>query len=111
MSDSTRVLFDAPGPRARMRYRILAVVGALVVLAIAYVGGARLDGRNQPTAARWDWILTSSAWNNSLLPGLWDTLRAAAIAIVLAMILALVLAMARMSEIAPVRWVAGVVVE
>lgn len=111
MSDSTRVLFDAPGPRARMRYRILAVVGTLLVLAIAYVVYTRLDEKNQLTAARWDWILTSSAWNNYLIPGLWDTLRAAAISIVLAMILALVLAMARMSEIAPLRWVAGVVVE
>lgn len=111
MTDTTRVLFDAPGPRARVRYRILAIVGVLLVLAAAYVVYLRLDEKGQLTAARWDWVLTASAWNNYLLPGLWDTLRAAAISIVLSMVLALLLALARMSEIVPLRWAAGVVVE
>lgn len=111
MSDTTRVLFDAPGPKAIVRYRILAGVGILFVLALAYVVYLRLDAKDQLTAARWDWILTASAWNNYLIPGLWDTLRAAAISIVLAMILALLLALARMSDIAPLRWAASVVVE
>lgn len=111
MTDTTRVLFDAPGPRARLRYRILAGVGILLVLALAYVVYVRLDEKDQLTAARWDWVLTASAWNNYLIPGLWDTLRAAAISIVLAMVLALLLALARMSEITPLRWAAGVLVE
>lgn len=111
MTDTTRVLFDAPGPRARVRYRILALVGVLLVLAVAYVVYLRLDEKGQLTAARWDWVLTASAWNNYLIPGLWDTLRAAAISIVLSMVLALLLALARMSEIVPLRWAAGVVVE
>lgn len=111
MSDTTRVLFDAPGPRARMRYRILAVFGALLLLGFLYVIYVRLEAKGQLTAARWDWILTSSAWSNYLIPGLWDTLRAAAISIVLAMMLALFLAMGRMSDFAPLRWVSGVFVE
>ena len=111
MSDSTRVLFDAPGPKARMRYRIMAIVGALLILALLYLVYGRLEEKEQLTAARWDWVLTSNAWTNYLLPGLWDTLRAAAISIVLAMIFALALAMARMSDIAPLRWVAGAFVE
>lgn len=111
MSDSTRVLFDAPGPKARMRYRILAVVGALLVLGIAYLVLTRFQEEGQLEAARWDWILDSSSWTNYFLPGIWDTLRAAAIAIVLSMILALILAMARMSELLPLRWLASMVVE
>ncbi|MCK0114130.1 amino acid ABC transporter permease [Ornithinimicrobium sp. F0845] len=111
MSDTTRVLFDAPGPKARMRYRIMAVIGALIILGVLYVVYGRLDEKGQLTAARWDWILTSNAWTNYLWPGIWDTLRAAAISIVLSMVLALALAMARMSDLAPLRWLAGIVVE
>ena len=111
MSDTTRVLFDAPGPKARVRYRIMAVVGALLILGVLYVIYGRLDEKSQLTAARWDWVLESSSWTNYLLPGIWDTLRAAAISIVLSMVLALLLAMARMSDVAPLRWLAGVIVE
>lgn len=111
MSDTTRVLFDAPGPKARTRYRIMAVIGALAILAVLYVVYVRLDEKGQLTAARWDWVLTSNAWTNYLLPGIWDTLRAAAVAIILSMVLALLLAMARMSDLAPLRWVASVIVE
>ena len=111
MSDSTRVLFDAPGPKARMRYRILAIVGSLLVLALAYVVLTRFQEQGQLEAARWDWILDPSSWTSYLLPGIWDTLRAAAIAIVLSMILALLLAMSRMSDVLPLRWVASMFVE
>lgn len=111
MSDTTRVLFDAPGPKARVRYRILAVIGLLLLAGLVYVVYGRLDEKEQLTAARWDWVLTGSAWNNYLIPGIIDTLRAAAIAIVCASVLALALAMARMSDLAPLRWLAGIIVE
>jgi glutamate transport system permease protein len=105
------VLFDAPGPRARRLHRILTGVGVLLALGLAWVVLERLIEREQLTAARWDWLLTGTAWTNYLLPGLFDTLRAAAIAIVLSMVLALALAMARMSELAPLRWAASIFVE
>ncbi|WP_109473553.1 amino acid ABC transporter permease [Ornithinimicrobium cavernae] len=111
MSDTTRVLFDAPGPKARLRYLIMTVIGVLLVLAFLYVIYGRLEEKGQLSAARWDWVLTSSAWTNYLIPGIWDTVRAAAISIVLSMILALILAMARMSDLGPLRWVASVIVE
>lgn len=110
-NETTRVLFDAPGPKARRRYAVLTVLGALVVLAVGYLIYQRLDEKGQLTAARWDWIFTSVAWNDYLIPGIWDTLRAAAISIVLSMVLALLLALARMSDLRPVRWVASIVVE
>lgn len=111
MSDPTRVLFDAPGPKARRRHLIITLLGALAVAAMAWWVLDRLADRNQLTVERWGWVLDSSSWTNYLLPGLVDTLRAAAIAIVLSMLLGLVLAMLRMSDIAPLRWAAGVFVE
>lgn len=111
MSDTTRVLFDAPGPKARIRYRIMAVVGVLLLAAILYVVLDRFQEKGQLTAAKWDWVLGASAWKNYLIPGIIDTLRAAAIAIVCASVLALALAMARMSDVKPLRWLAGIMVE
>lgn len=105
------VLFDTPGPKARRLHLILTVVAVVALLGLAWVVYGRLEERNQLTAARWDWIITGNAWTNYLLPGLLDTLRAAGIAIVLSMVLALGLALARMSEIAPLRWAAGIFVE
>lgn len=108
---SATVLFDAPGPKARMRHRILALIGLVGVLAIAYWIYGRMEEKNQFTEARWSPFLTWSAWDNYLIPGMLATLRAAAIAIVISVVLALALAMARMSDIRPLRWAAGVFVE
>lgn len=105
------VLFDAPGPRARRLHHIFTGIGILVVLALGWVVFQRLDEKNQLTEERWSWVLTGNAWTNYLLPGMWDTLRAAGVAIVLSMVLALLLAMARMSDVAPLRWLAGLFVE
>ena len=105
------VLFDAPGPRARRLHNLLTVVGVLLLLGLAWIIVGRLIEKDQLTAGRWDWILTGNAWTNYLLPGIFDTLRAAAIAIVLSMALALMLAMARMSDLAPLRWAASIFVE
>lgn len=111
MSAGTRVLFDAPGPRARRRHLMLAGLGGLVVLAFLAWLVNRLYERNQLTADRWDWLLTGRAWTSYLVPGLVDTLRAAVIAIVLSSILGLLLALARMSDITPLRWVSSIFVE
>lgn len=108
---SSRVLFDAPGPRARARHRVLAVIGLLGVLVVLYWVYGRMDERNQFAAEKWSPYLTWAAWDNYLIPGILATLRAAAIAIVISMVLALLLAMARMSDIRPVRWLASVFVE
>lgn len=108
---SSRVLFDAPGPRARLQHRILAAVGVIGLLAVVYWIYGRMEERNQFEADKWSPFLTWAAWDNYLVPGVLATLRAAAIAIVVSMVLALLLAMARMSDIRPVRWAAGVFVE
>ncbi|NHN56795.1 amino acid ABC transporter permease [Calidifontibacter sp. DB0510] len=108
---SAGVLFDAPGPKARRRHLILTGVGVLVVLAIAWVIFQRLADKNQLTSAMWKPFLQSSTWTSYLLPGLWGTIKAALISILLAGLLGGLLALARMSEIGPLRWIASVWVE
>lgn len=108
---SAGVLFDAPGPKARMRYRILGVVGAVVFLGVLGLLVLRLNDKGQFRSELWTPFTEWDYWSSYLLSGLWGTLKAAVISILLAALLGFGFALARMSEIAPLRWIASVLVE
>jgi glutamate transport system permease protein len=109
----TMVLFDVPGPKARVRYVIVAVVGALTVLAFlaAVIRGLANPENNQLTAAKWKPFLTADAWTAYFLPGLGRTLLAAAIAMVLSLVLGILLGVGRLSGNGVIRAACGVFVE
>ena len=52
----TAVLFDVPGPRARTRYRLAAVAGGLIVVAILGFVLLRFAQSGLFDAEQWDWI-------------------------------------------------------
>lgn len=108
---SSSVLFDAPGPRARARHRLIAVGGGIVLAGLlAYVLVAL--GRNgELTAAKWSPFLEWSTWRYYLLLGLANTLKAAALSIVLALVFGIVFGVGRLSDNRSIRWVSGLVVE
>lgn len=106
-----QVLFDAPGPKTIVRYRIMAVVGSLLIAVVLGWILWKMWEKDQLTAAKWSPFLEASTWQNYYIPAFWDTIRAAATAIVLSMIFGLALAMGRMSDVAPIRWVTTVFVE
>jgi len=107
----TSVLFDVPGPRARVRNRVISavtvVVGALVLWAVV----ARLAAKGQLTSAKWQPFLTADLWQTYVLPGIVGTLTAAAISIVLALILGLLLGVGRLSPTKVISPVCAVIVE
>ena len=105
------VLFDAPGPRARIRNRLVTGVTVAVLAALVWVVIARLAGKGQLTAAKWKPFLTADLWRTYVLPGIQGTLTAAALSIVLALILGLLLGVGRLSPVAGVRWPCAVIVE
>ena len=70
MSAEASVLFDAPGPKARRRYLVIAVVGGLGLLALLYLVIRALAAKGQFTAAKWSPFLESVTWTSYLLPGL-----------------------------------------
>ncbi|MEH3141251.1 MAG: amino acid ABC transporter permease [Mycobacterium kyogaense] len=105
------VLFDAPGPRARIRNRLISAITVVVVLAIAWVVYARLDAKGQLTAAKWEPFLTPDLWRTYILPGIEGTLTAAAVSIALALVLGFLLGVGRLSTNRPIRWVSSVIVE
>jgi glutamate transport system permease protein len=110
MSEQT-VLFDAPGPRAMRRYRIMAGVGGALSLAVLAWVLAKLGEKGNLSAAKWSPFVHADTWTQYIIPGLIGTLKAAAISIVLASVLGLLLGTGRLSAVAPVRWVSSVVVE
>ena len=106
------LLFDAPGPRARARYRLLTVVGLLLAAGVLALALWKLGQAGQLDSAMWSrFVLTSDVWTQYLVPGIVKTLQAAALSIVLALVFGLVFGMGRLSHLAPVRWFCGVVVE
>lgn len=111
MSTQT-VLFDAPGPKARARHLIFTVIGALVTLGILAVVVRKMGAANQLEGYMWSPFVTDpEIWTQYLIPGLWGTLKAAALSVVFAGIFGIVFGLGRLSSAMPVRWFCGVVVE
>ena len=110
MTAST-VLYDAPGPRALVRNRVISAVTVLALAALVWFVVAKLQAKGQLTAEKWEPFTTANLWRTYILPGVQGTLTAAALSIVLAAALGVVLGVGRMSAIAAVRWISGTVVE
>lgn len=108
---SASVLFDAPGPRSRMWMLVWNMLGVLLALGLLAWVMLQLHTKGQLSWDLWGPALSARTWEFYLIPGLINTLRAAAYAIVGAVAFGLVFGMGRLSPLAPVRWVSGVVVE
>ncbi len=111
MSAEASVLFDAPGPKARFRYNVIAVIGGLAIAGLLFLLIRALATKGQFTAARWEPFLEPATWTAYLLPGLRATLVAAFFSIILAIVCGILLGMGRLSQLAAVRWACGIFVE
>jgi len=105
------VLFDAPGPRARMRNWVVTGVTGVIALLVIWVVYSKLSQKGQLTAAKWEPFLTANLWKTYILPGIQGTLAAAAVSIVLALVLGAVLGVGRLSSHRAIRWPCAVFVE
>lgn len=108
---SASVLFDAPGPRARIRNWVVSGVVILITALTIVAVLVQLAAKDQITVAKWRPFLTADLWRTYVLPGVQGTLTAAAISIVLALILGLILGVGRLSTPRAIRWVCAVIVE
>ena len=106
----SNVLFDTPGPRARVRHRILAGLGVLVLLAILGYIVWRFYDSGQFTARKWEWI-QYKVIQEDLADAVLATLQAFALGAVLALVFGAIFAAGRLSDHRPIRWVSGFVVE
>ncbi|MFC4467507.1 amino acid ABC transporter permease [Streptomyces xiangluensis] len=105
------VLYDTPGPRAKRRNVLLSVVFFVLLALLLWWVWQTMDDKGQLTWALWKPFTESQAWTTYLLPGLGDTLRAAALAMLIALPLGAVFGISRLSDHRWVRGSAGVVVE
>jgi glutamate transport system permease protein len=110
MSTET-VLYDHPGPRAKIRNNVLTVVFGLALLGLLYWVYAKFDEKGQWASTLWKPFTQSSTWTDYILPGLAHTVEAAAVAMVLSLIYGLVFAVGRLSDHWWLRLPSGVVVE
>lgn len=104
------VLYDEPGPRTRRRIRIGTGIGVLVLLVAVFLLYRQLNSRGLFAANRWDVFSDPQLWEAFGRAAL-ATLRAAAVAAVLAAALGLVLCLAKTSRTAVLRRTTTVVVE
>jgi glutamate transport system permease protein len=100
---SEAVLYDAAGPRGRRRILVGSVVGGVLVALVVGLAVARLASNGVFEAERWQ-VLTRQDLLELVGRGLAATLRAAALAMVLAMAVGGLLAVARLSRR---RWLAA----
>ena len=104
------VLFDAPGPRARRRHRVYAVLFSLLLLAMAAWVVQRFRAEEVMTAQ-----VFNDVFQNRNIRYLWEglqgTLKAAVLAILASVGFGVVFAVGRMSSHRWISWPCGVVVE
>jgi glutamate transport system permease protein len=106
------LLYDAQGPRAKRRNVLFTVVFLVALAALLWWVYRTLDEKGQLAWALWEPFFTSTeAWSTYIWPGLQNTLKAAALAVIIAMPLGAVFGIARLSENAWIRVPAGIVVE
>ncbi|WP_051267224.1 amino acid ABC transporter permease [Nakamurella lactea] len=111
MSSNLAVLYDIPGPKARRRNLILTIVFLILLAAGLWWVYAKLDAKGQFDWKLWKPIFQANTWTTYLLPGLWNTIKAALISVVIALPIGALLGVARLSDHRWVRWVASVIVE
>ncbi|MBH1938690.1 amino acid ABC transporter permease [Streptomyces sp. AV19] len=107
---SASVLYDAPGPKARIRNRIYGAASVLAIVGLLAFVLYRLDDTGQFQAGLWE-AYEYTDTQHRILDGLLTTLKTFAIAALLSLALGALLATGRLSDHRPVRWAATVVVE
>ncbi|MFJ7021546.1 amino acid ABC transporter permease [Streptomyces sp. NPDC101117] len=105
------VLYDAQGPRAKRRNVLFTVLFIVALAAIVWWVYTNLAEKDQLDWEKWKPFFGTEAWTTYILPGLKNTVIAAALSMIIALPLGAVLGIARLSDHAWIRVPAGVIVE
>ncbi|MFG2786711.1 amino acid ABC transporter permease [Streptomyces sp. NPDC048419] len=106
------LLYDAQGPRAKRRNVLFTGIFVVAFAAVVWWVYTSLDDKGQLDWALWKPFFSGTeAWSTYIWPGLKNTLKAAALAMIIALPLGAILGIARLSDHAWIRVPASVVVE
>ncbi|MFJ3975396.1 amino acid ABC transporter permease [Streptomyces sp. NPDC090021] len=106
------VLYDTPGPRAKVRNWIYSGVFVVLFGLVLWWALSLMGEKGQLDAEKWTPFVTDSRiWTTYLIPGLMETLKAGALAMVIALPLGAALGIGRLSDHAWVRAAVGAWVE
>ena len=103
-------LFDVPGPKARARHRLYAVIGVLALVGFVGFVAYRFYDAGQFDGQLWEWIEYQKI-QEDLLAALVNTLKAFAVGAVLAILFGAIFAAGRLSDHAILRVPSMVIVE
>ena len=107
---TTSFLGDQLGPRGRRKVVVASIVSSVAIVAVVAVGVNRLADNGQFEEELWRPLRQWSVVR-FLLGGLLNTVKAAAVAMVIAIAIGVVMALGRLARNRPVRWVTGAYVE
>ncbi|MGW0534524.1 amino acid ABC transporter permease [Streptomyces sp. NPDC003032] len=107
---SASVLFDAPGPKAKVRNRIYSIVGTAAVLGLIVWVVLRLNEKGEFDSALWD-IFNYSGIRQNIFDALLATLKVFALAGVFSLVFAVVLCVGRLSDHRLVRWASVIFID
>ena len=97
MSAPTQVLFDTPGPKGRRNNLILSIASAVILAGLLALIVWKFADANQFTANKWS-PFSYAVIQQTLLKGMWATIKVAAVASVLAFLTGVVFAVLRLSS-------------
>ncbi|MEV8096071.1 amino acid ABC transporter permease [Kitasatospora sp. NPDC085879] len=104
------VLYDVPGPKTRLRYRLFGIASLLGIAGLLWYSYVKLADAGQFSAELWDPFLYATV-QQRILDGMLATLKAFALAGVFSIVLGGLLAAGRLSDHRPVRAVSTAVVQ
>jgi glutamate transport system permease protein len=108
---SSSILYDHPGPRARVRNVVLSVIFGVAVAALLWWIYAKFEQKGQWAGPLWAPFAQSTTWTQFILPGLQATLTAAVTGMVLSLAFGIIFAVGRLSDHKWLSVPSGVVVE
>ncbi|MEU9127739.1 amino acid ABC transporter permease [Kitasatospora sp. NPDC048540] len=107
---SASVLYDAPGPRARLRYRVFGVLSVVGIAALLWFAYSSLADAGQFSAAMWS-PFEYARVQQRIVDGMLETLKVFGLSALFSLVLGALLAAGRLSDHRPVRAVATAVVQ
>ncbi|MEU7616965.1 amino acid ABC transporter permease [Micromonospora rifamycinica] len=108
---SSTVLYDHPGPRARARNAVLSVVFGIGLVVLLWWIYRQFDEAGQWEGRLWQPFTEPDTWTQFIIPGLRQTLLAAATGMLLSLAFGILFAVGRLSERWWIRVPSGIVVE